>query len=822
MNAYLSLVIACLLPVLVTVMFVLLNRNKYFKMLPNTVKQILYGVFFGIIAIIGTENGIPYSTADISVMINVRDAPVLAAGLIFGAPAGIIAGLIGGIERYFAVYWGVGSFTQIACSVSTVLAGFYAAALRKIMFDDEKPSNSLALVIGIVMETFHISMVFLTNMDQTELAMKVVEACALPMIPANGISTMLCVIAARIAGKEKKEKNQKNTIIQIIQIGLLISVAVMFFATTAFNYTMQTQITDEQIKNQLTQSINDLVADVEDASEKNLLEITRSVGARIKKGDYDLADLANDYGVAEINVANQAGIITESTVPEYIGFDFKSGEQSAEFMGLLNGKYLEYVQDYGPIAFDSNVYRKYAGVLTRGGFVQVGYSAEDFQDDIADKVAVSANNKHVGTTGYLLVANKSLKVISSPKEHSHDKLVDYGFDPTAEANVLYSALIDGEKVKFMYTEAEGYYIVSVLPEEEAYKVREVATYVNVFMEVMAFAVLFAMIFNLIKLIVVKSMNKVNASLAKITDGELDEVVKVDNTYEFNELSEDINHTVDKLKEYIDEANARINAEIEYAKNIQQSALPHAFPNDNKYEIFALMEAAKGVGGDFYDFYKTTRHGVNFMIADVSGKGIPGAMFMMRSKAELHTLTETGIPVNEVFTYGNERLCEGNDAGMFVTAWEGNINLETGDVHFANAGHNPPVIMRTDGTVEYIRGKSGFVLAGMEGVKYPLQELKMNEGDVIFLYTDGVVEATNSKNELYGEDRLIECLKRVDTSLGMDYVCCEVIGDVGAFVGEAEQFDDITMLALKYKGNHENEDHSLSKTNMYTLDGKQQI
>ena len=809
MDAIQNLALHGLLPIIMAAIFVALGKNKYFDMIPNKAKQFIYGLFFGIIAIIGTEKGVPMNGA----VVNVRDAAVLTAGLVFGGPAGIIAGLIGGIERYFAVYWGVGTYTQIACSVSTILAGFYSAALRKIMFDNEIPSNSLALVIGIVMEVFHISMVFLTNISDVERAMTVVKACAMPMIPANGISTMLAVMVAKFVAKEEKDEKQTRTISQSIQIGMLVSVAVIFIITILFNYRMQTQITDEQIKSQLEQSISDVVADVKDASVNNLLSIAHDMVDKIERDDLDL--LSKEYGVSIINVVDRNGIVMDSTLDSNIGYSIYDNEKTQKFACLLNGE-----SEYIPEDDEDDNGLKYVGVaLNRNGFIQVSYGPEQFQDYISNEVKNSVKNKHVGSTGYLIVADKNLKIVSAPDEHNHSTIAEYGFDVNAEAGVLNDAIIEGEDVKFIYAEDEGYFIVAVMPKEEGYKVREVATYVNVFMEILAFAVLFAMVYNLIKIVVVANMYKVNRSLAMITDGELDEVVNVKGTREFEELSTDINQTVDKLKEYIEDANKRIDAEIQYAKNIQESALPHAFPNDNKYEIFALMEAAKGVGGDFYDFYKTTRHGVNFMIADVSGKGIPGAMFMMRAKAELHTLTETGIPVNDVFTYGNERLCQNNDAGMFVTAWEGNINLETGLVRFANAGHNPPVIMRTDGTVEYIRGKAGFVLAGMDGVKYQIQELQMNEGDVIFLYTDGVVEATNAEEELYGEDRLIECLKRIDLStVTMDYLCCEVIGDVGMFVGEAEQFDDITMLALRYKGNHENEDHSLSKTNMYTLGG----
>ena len=815
MDVYGSVVIAGLLPVLMTIIFIALGKNKYFNMIPETAKQIIYGLFFGIIAIFGTEYGIPFHGATI----NVRDAAVLVAGLIFGAPAGIIAGLIGGIERYFAVYWGVGAYTQIACSVSTAIAGFYSAALRKYMFDDHKPGWSLALVIGLVLETFHMVMVFLTNMSDADHAMQVVKTCSIIMIPANAISTMLSAIVAQAMTTGFKRSKSQLSVSQTIQRWLLACVVLMFAATSWFTYQLQTTISEDNVKNQLAISINDLAADIEDASTNDLLILSKNIVTEIGKKDLNV--IAEEYGVAEINVVNSSGIITESTNDEFVGFDMASGEQSLEFMCLLKDTD-EYVQQYGPITYDTTVYRKYAGVKYGDGFIQVGYGANEFQDDIAAQVESAANNKHVGTTGYIVIADHKLNIVSAPESHYYKTIGEYGFDENVEADIVNVGVIDGEKSCFVYTEAEGYYIVSVMPYDEAYKTRNVAIYVNTFMEILAFAVMFALIYQLIKSVIVNKIDDVNKSLSKITAGDLNEVVDVNSSHEFAVLSKDINQTVDRLKQYIDDANRRIDEEIEYAKTIQESALPHAFPNDNKYEIFALMEAAKGVGGDFYDFYKTTRHGVNFMIADVSGKGIPGAMFMMRAKAELHTLTETGIPVNEVFTYGNERLCQGNEAGMFVTAWEGNINLETGEVHFANAGHNPPVIIRTDGTVEYIRGKAGFVLAGMEGIKYQLQDLQMNEGDIIFLYTDGVVEATNKNNELYGEDRLLECLKKIDKSVSMDYLCCEVIGDVGKFVGEAEQFDDITMLALKYKGNHENADHSLSKTNMYTLDGKESI
>ena len=160
-----------------------------------------------------------------------------------------------------------------------------------------------------------------------------------------------------------------------------------------------------------------------------------------------------------------------------------------------------------------------------------------------------------------------------------------------------------------------------------------------------------------------------------------------------------------------------------------------------------MIAAKEVGGDFYDFYKLNDTTVAFLAADVSGKGIPAAMFMMTAKTIIKDLAESGMAVNEIFTKANEKLCENNESGMFVTAWMGILDLTTGNVQFANAGHNPPLLKRANGDFEYLKTRAGFVLAGMEDIRYRAGEITLNQGDRLFLYTDGVPEATNVNNNL---------------------------------------------------------------------------
>lgn len=325
-------------------------------------------------------------------------------------------------------------------------------------------------------------------------------------------------------------------------------------------------------------------------------------------------------------------------------------------------------------------------------------------------------------------------------------------------------------------------------------------YLNVLLQIEVFGALFVAIYLIIKNVIVKNIHKINDSLTLITDGNLNTVVNVRNTEEFSLLSDGINTTVDALKRYIAEANERIDSELRYAKEIQFSVLPSmfpAFPDRDEFDIYAMMDPAREVGGDFYDFYMIDEETLVFLVADVAGKGIPASLFMMRSKSIIKTFAENKINVADIFTNANFELCDGNDAGMFVTSWMGFLNLRTGELKYANAGHNRPLLRRKDGSFEYLDGPPGFVLAGLEGIAFKEQRTILEPGDEIFLYTDGVVEATNVDKQLYGDDRLKEC---INTLIGEDAmtICKKVKEDVEKFYEGAPQFDDITELSLQYK------------------------
>lgn len=249
--------------------------------------------------------------------------------------------------------------------------------------------------------------------------------------------------------------------------------------------------------------------------------------------------------------------------------------------------------------------------------------------------------------------------------------------------------------------------------------------------------------------------------------------------------------------------SRINTELDLAYNIQKGMLPSkfpAFPDNDEIDIYAMSAPAKEVGGDFYDMFLVDENHLGICIADVSGKGIPAALFMMISKILIKVITDEGGKVNEVITRVNNILSNGNEMGLFVTAWFGILDLKSGIIEFVNAGHNAPFVYSCKkGTFESLKTKANFVIAGMENIQYEKMEYKLEPGDRLFLYTDGVVEATNKNNKMYGEDRLNQFL---NNSLDLDVkdTIINLKKDVDKFVQKAVQFDDITMLELLYNGN----------------------
>ncbi len=243
---------------------------------------------------------------------------------------------------------------------------------------------------------------------------------------------------------------------------------------------------------------------------------------------------------------------------------------------------------------------------------------------------------------------------------------------------------------------------------------------------------------------------------------------------------------------------RIGAELELATKIQADMLPNifpAFPERPEFDIYASMTPAKEVGGDFYDFFLIDDDHLGIVMADVSGKGVPAALFMMMSKILVSNYAMMGGSPARVLEQVNTQICKNNEEEMFVTVWFGVLEISTGKIKAANAGHEYPLIRKPGGQFELFKDKHGFVIGGMEGMKYKEYEFTIEKGGTLFLYTDGVAEATNARNELFGTDRMLEALN-TDAAAAPKTLLTNMKRAVDDFVGDAPQFDDLTMLGVK--------------------------
>ena len=658
--------------VLLTVALWYLTKGKKL----NPMGKILIGVVYGISSVLSTHYGITFE----NMVINVRDIGPLAAGLFFSPTAGIIAGLIGGIERYIAgTYFGVGSYTRIACSISTCLAGFVAMAMNRKMFKGRKPSPFYAFFMGAVMEVFHMYVVFITHRDDMRMAFLVVSTCAIPMIIFTGLgmavsSGVLQAFAGEWRNPFRKIDEESESLSQKFQRWLFLVVSVVIFGNFLFSFVLQTRSADQDCR-------------------QTLMENYETIMINYRAGERDFrADSTVSYRIFDMN-----GYIMK-------GVDQGTEMDEAEFDQLMQNP----------------------GTVVKGEFKGV-------------PSMIYADNLDVNT---VLVTAMSINEV------------------------------------YWYRNAEAYEIG--------------------LSDVLLFAIIYVLIAFLVNQIVVNNIRLINKSLGKITNGNLNEVVSVRNSSEFASLSDDINQTVVALKGYIEAAEKRIEQELILAQTIQASALPQVFkfPDREDLELFASMKPAKEVGGDFYDFFFVDRDNIALVIADVSGKGIPAALFMMRSKTAIRSYAKSGCTPEEVISKANDALCEGNDAEMFVTVWIGIVDMVTGVMRCANAGHEYPVIKRAGGDYEIIKDEHTMPLAAFPGIKAMPYEIQLHNGDRVFVYTDGVPEAINDSEEQYGTDRLLNVLNGVKDKSVTETLPI-VSESINEFKQDADQFDDITMLGFEF-------------------------
>lgn len=454
-----------------------------------------------------------------------------------------------------------------------------------------------------------------------------------------------------------------------------------------------------------------------------------------------MQELAKTFNVDEINVVNSRGVVIGSNVPAVMGFDFSTNPITREFMALTNATTTLVTQPFRLGVANPTMFCKYYGLSFPGhdGFLQLGMSVERLRQNMYSYTAEEADQ---------ILRDWHFSVVGWYERADQDSCFRHG------QMIRRWSAEHGEQIVGRYFDYRGYRYVAFLPESYCYSQRNAAFAV-------AALVLGALLFFFASVLV---------RLAKASE---------------------------KLEKMHAAAEARTAADLALARTIQMSALPSAdgvFMERLEFSLFAECFPAREVGGDFYDFFHLSDGRIAFLVADVSGKGIPGAMFMMEAKNVIKSCLVESADIAAAVTEVNRRLCASNKAELFVTAWIGILD-GAGTVEYVNAGHNRPFIRRADGAIEKVMGRGGRFLGMFEDASYRANVLKLGRGDILYLYTDGVTEAMNAKGEQYGERRFCAEIKTGKR---------RIKEAVDEFVAGAEQSDDMTGMAIFWHGRPESQ------------------
>lgn len=631
----------------------------------------------------------------------------------------------------------------------------------------------------------------------------------------------------------------RRTLRAVFQRWLLVVVSAAFLVTNTIGYCMATKTATDAARGMLSSQVRYLCDQVRDHAEQLetlkqaeselVLSKARAAMQLISTddtygfGQQDLVQLCDVLGVESITVCDAQGTVVADSDGQGINtFNFGDNENTAKYLNLIGSQVpfiIEPPRNSITVDGTSSVVRVFAGVSMpqNNGFVQVSVDAAEYADSL-DDVAVEklADNYTFGDNGKVIIAHNDNIVSTNDKNLEEQTLEELflpdgfdmeGFDYQALIDSYlmgeFTTLRDSDTMGVLYQLGErvgDYAVICMIDADSVFASRRSSIILNSMVYLVLFAVVYLLAAVLLDNVVVQGFNRTNDVLALITQGDLDQRIDEHETVEFDSLSAGINSTVGALKDSIAEVEARFEHDLTTAKAIQESALPSAFPpfpEIDAFDIYASMNAAREVGGDFYDFFLIDEHTLGFLIADVSGKGIPASLFMMEAKSEIGNYMMTGMPLCDAIQSANHHLCQGNDAGMFVTVWAATLNWDTGKLTYVNAGHNPPLLRHgIGGQWEWLKKKCGLFLGTFERAKYRQATLQLKAGDELLLYTDGVNEAFSVDEEEYGNERL-EAFLAAHTNLHPQGMVDALRADVSAWAAGAEQSDDITMLCLEY-------------------------
>ena len=547
--------------------------------------------------------------------------------------------------------------------------------------------------------------------------------------------------------------------------------AVAYVAIVLIVWSVQTRAAADRLDGLMEPSVACAIDTVDWAIEPEVLHTARVLADRWKSADAaaraDLRSVQAALDCDQINIVGTNNVVVASTDPSGVGFDMTSAPETDEFTALNRGEAVFRSQLFRRSCRpgrDEGEWFKYAGLpFPGGGYVLVGNTYRDFQRRFFGVLERLVMEMNVGAGGYYLLVDRGEGTIISgfKEEWVGHPLAGAGIDPQAfgEDEAVRIVSVFGvrsyvRRARLAFIEMDIYVVI---PVDEILSARNFA--------VTMAALVIGLIFLLGWLLfckVIRQHERIEGLFAR-------------------------------------EAR-RVEEDLSMARAIQASALPSVFPPypnlRDVIDINALMRPAREVGGDFYDFFFTGPEKLALVIADVSGKGVPAALFMMRAKATLQGFLKSEFSLVEAVGRANRRLAKQNDANMFVTAWIGVVDLASGAVEYVSAGHDSPLLKRADGSVGSVPDEGGAPLGMMDDGEYRSRTLTLAAGDGLVLYTDGVTEARNAAHGFYGAERLAVALRGLLGAKDAGAVIDGIVRDVDAFAAGAEQADDITLLAFK--------------------------
>ena len=592
-----------------------------------------------------------------------------------------------------------------------------------------------------------------------------------------------------------------------LRLRLLVLVAVSFGVAMWTLWKGETMRAEKDVRILLEINYRDVSRGFADRADYQLATVARDLAKRFgtsgRLAAEDAAAICEEEEIAEIYDVDARGIVVGGS--RLIGSYMGAGPQSGEFLKLLEPDGPETLsQPDMPRTSDGRLF-KYAAARfpDRSGYLEVGWAEERFLKFLRQRAYGYTRSWHIDERGYIVFVDRDGIVTSHTDMSLAGKTLREatGLDPaTVPTGTLFRATIAGMPMFCYAGPVRDYLAVLADPVEDAFASRDRFMPRIAGVQLAVFAALFAFVSLMLRHRVALAVRHIGDALRRIAGGDLAGRVDVRSSLEFSELSDNINATVGALRAAAEERMRRIEAELEIGRTIQQAALPADFPSEEGWRLVASMEAAREVGGDFYDFFPVGETHRAFLVADVSGKGITGALYMMNAKTLLKDalLAEPAHDPAAALSRANDELCRNNPAEMFVTAWVGVLDLETGHVAFANAGHNPPLRLHAGSAPEWLREKSGCPLGCFEGVAYKRREFSLSAKDALFLYTDGVTEAMDPSGALFGDARLAETLVAAGSQVprALDIA---VHAAVSAFASGAPRADDLTVLAVQWLG-----------------------